>query len=183
MPEGISTSKFHVGCVESMGLNVVAGAKDFIAPLEHAWAEDGVLLDLVLVGEAELVGCIGGECLSVDQRARGGAPSAVDGEPVLGNSLRAVPQQEQATQVFRVRPWPQGDRHVRAEVQCLTLLEEEWVEAEVSVIVLEPDVVWVDVELLVNELLRIDSIETCLQGCHLRGQFLDCVDQGSNDCL
>ena len=69
MPEGISTSKFHSVCVETMGRNVMTGAKDFIAPLEHSRAEDGVLVNLVLVGEAELVGCIGGELLPVDQRA------------------------------------------------------------------------------------------------------------------
>ena len=95
--------------------HIIARAKDFVAPLEHALAEVWLRVNFVLEGEAEGVCGVGVELFPVDEGARGGGPPAVAAEPVLSNSLAAalggdfVLGEEQAAEIFCIGSGPSGN--------------------------------------------------------------------------
>lgn len=74
---------------------IVTSAEDLIAPLKHMIIEHRVPVDFVLEGEAKLESRSRAFSFArVDERAWGRGPSAIAGEPVLGNSFLAVLDKE-----------------------------------------------------------------------------------------
>ena len=165
VPDGVGVLEDHVGRVEGMRGHLIARAKDFIAPLEHALAEVWLRVNFVLEGEAEGVCGISVELFPVDEGARGGGPPAVAAEPVLSNSLAAalggdfVLGEEQAGEILRIGSGPPGNWDVRAEVKGLPCGHRECVEAQVSIIDSE-----VDLGVLVGKVVLLDHLLTIEQG-------------------
>lgn len=165
VPDGVWVLEDHVAGVEGMRGHIVAWAKDFIAPLEHALAEVWLRVNFVLEGEAEGVCGVGVELFPVDEGAWGGGPPAIAAEPVLGNSLAAadfwnfVLGEEQAAEILRIGAGPSGNRDVCAEVQGLPCGHRECVEAQVSIIDSE-----VDLGVLVGKVVLLDHLFTIEQG-------------------